>query len=362
MKQKGFTLIELLAVIIILAVLAALVTPKVIVMLREAEQNTKKTSVEGLIKAASYQYANNEASSYNQPTIIDYTNGTNLDYIDYKGEKPTGGQVKISINGDVSVAVKIGDECYKKSANSTEITVSQYLERTCKINQIVTIITQQIPGRLTPGDEVAIGDEHFYVISSNSKKTNLITKYNLNVGYNLQDEQYGAIGMQNSHATAFHDTQDGNGYYAASKEFASSEYWVDANHNVLNKYPTKATSELFSTTTNVYDIYDENSNLYTYVENYVDAIEELGLEDVSGRLLNYDEIIELGCDDLRVNSCPTFLLNTDYYLGSATVNSTQSFVWHIRGDMGDIVDNANYENPIDGDGVRPVITINTSEF
>lgn len=52
MKRKGFTLIELLAVIVILGVLAATITPVITGILTKSEDDAYNKQVDNLIKAA----------------------------------------------------------------------------------------------------------------------------------------------------------------------------------------------------------------------------------------------------------------------------------------------------------------------
>ena len=52
MKKKGFTLIELLAVIVILGVLAAIITPVITGILVKSEDDAYNKQVDNLIKAA----------------------------------------------------------------------------------------------------------------------------------------------------------------------------------------------------------------------------------------------------------------------------------------------------------------------
>ena len=114
MKTRAFTLIELLAVIIILGILTLLIAPKVVNMLNESEKNTNMTSAQNLVKAAELKASNNDMTGNNENIKINYQTGENKNYLDYTGEKPQIGQVQIRSNGEVAMAVKFGDYCYKK--------------------------------------------------------------------------------------------------------------------------------------------------------------------------------------------------------------------------------------------------------
>ena len=53
----------------------------------------------------------------------------------------------------------------------------------------ITVVNRQTQGQLSVGDEIALGDEHFYIIDTNEEKTTLLSKYNLYVGsiYNVTE-------------------------------------------------------------------------------------------------------------------------------------------------------------------------------
>lgn len=151
MKNKGFTLIELMAVIIVLGVLATLIVPKVVNMLNEAEKNTNMSSAEGLVKAATYKATNNEITGNTENIIINYSTGENTSYLDYSGNKPTSGKIAIKSNGEVAMAVRLGDNCYLKSYISDDITVILYNTETCDENAEV-FTNYELPQIVTTGD------------------------------------------------------------------------------------------------------------------------------------------------------------------------------------------------------------------
>ena len=46
----------------------------------------------------------------------------------------------------------------------------------------ITMVNRKTYGKVSVGDEIALGNEHFYVIETNNEKTTLLAKYNLYVG------------------------------------------------------------------------------------------------------------------------------------------------------------------------------------
>ncbi len=224
----------------------------------------------------------------------------------------------------------------------------------------------------TLGDELCLETECFYVVSDNSSEKVLLSKYNLNVGVNkdtsktigIQDPStVGKVGVE-AHSDAF--------AIVTNTESGVDGYWVGDNYSLLDKYNTYGESVSFVTTnlihyekdsdgTQVYPyVYDENSNLYSYVEDYVIRLKSLGAKKISGRLLKTEEAIGiLGCGDYNKShgsTCPTtgstgFVSSTSYWLGNATNPSALSMV-HFSGYFGMCT-----LNDTNSFGIRPVIVI-----
>lgn len=121
MNKKGFTLIELLAVIVILAVIALIAVPQVLNILDKARKSAAADSAYGILKAAettatTYMLDHNGNSmgavtfactsagcTYTKPA--DDVAGTQAETftLDFKGTKPTAGNVLVSANGTASL-------------------------------------------------------------------------------------------------------------------------------------------------------------------------------------------------------------------------------------------------------------------
>jgi len=152
MKGKnGFTLVELLAVIVILGLLMVIIAPKITNTLNESEKKTNMASAQNLVKAAEYKIANNEVKGIKENTIIDYSNNTNTNYLDYSGAKPEIGKVQIRFNGAIAMSVKFGDYCYTKGFDSEEIITTSYNVQTCGSNADV-FMNYEIPQITQSGD------------------------------------------------------------------------------------------------------------------------------------------------------------------------------------------------------------------
>ena len=139
-KKNGFTLIELLAVIVILAIIALIAVPRIIEILNKARLSATEDSAMGIVEAAEAYIANfmlqnqgaipSEELEFScgsngcnlQNDLNDY-NLENLDKLEFKGKKPTSGNIYINENGLVSLRLELGSFCAYKSYSSNEINV-----------------------------------------------------------------------------------------------------------------------------------------------------------------------------------------------------------------------------------------------
>ena len=189
------------------------------------------------------------------------------------------------------------------------------------------------------GNEVCIKNECFYVISSTDSTVTMLSKYNLYVGgeYNSGWTAYGdeATGIQDSTMLGY---VSGQTIRKGTTMFSNTNYWS----STVSSYPTY--------------VYDSNSTLYSYVENYKTYLSTLGVTPTEARLITKEELEGLGCI-VSSGSCsgaPSWVYSTSYWSGSA---DSSDYVW--------IVDSRGYfyRNNYSGNynyGCRPVITISRS--
>ena len=132
----------------------------------------------------------------------------------------------------------------------------------------------------TVGSVVKIADEEFYVIGQeDSTHVKLLSKWNLNLGKNAKGT---ATGLQDSDVRGLRS--DGGTIYG-TVAFSSTTYWVDSSTNLKPAYGSSYPAY----------VYDSNSNLYQYVNNYVTYLNTQGVQ-VSGRLIKQEELVALGCN------------------------------------------------------------------
>ncbi len=130
-REKGFTLIELLAVIVILAIIMAIVTPIILKSINTAKKGAFKNSVYGIIKAAEYRYSLQIIKDDNIETMVfQYLDGveTSTPYdnkLEYKGTLPQNGTVIINEKGAIALALHDGKYCIEKDFTSDDLIITE---------------------------------------------------------------------------------------------------------------------------------------------------------------------------------------------------------------------------------------------
>ncbi len=250
----------------------------------------------------------------------------------------------------------------------------------------VVLTSQATPGIINTGDQVSIGSEEFYVVSTNSATTVLLAKYNLYVGGNVsvddgdntysytpisQSDQY--YGLQNS------ITQEGLQTGAivtslARVPFSSYNYWYDEdNETIYSKYGTSSFNDIYdedySTAPIIYSNdptepasadqdHLNNYSIAYYVKAYVNRLKGMGAHNIEGRLLTLDEASSMSCSNVG-NQCtgaPSWLKRTPFWLGSVFSSDIHS-IYGITYTGLDV-----YDPIYTRLGLRPVIVVQTSDI
>ena len=171
----------------------------------------------------------------------------------------------------------------------------------------------------------------------------MLSKYNLYVGgvYNSKWTAYGdeATGIQNS---AMLGWISGDVIRSGTTIFSTINYWNNGsvlNEKYGNSYPAY--------------VYDNNSSIYTYVENYKIYLEKQGALVENARLIKLEELETLGCsiEDRSCASAPSWVYSTSYWTGEADLGDYIWFVIHRQ--------NLSYDSYTYGVnyGVRPIIEL-----
>lgn len=252
-------------------------------------------------------------------------------------------------------------------ATDTDIVDAQDIsieDNTYKVE--VTIVTKQMPitseqypeGKIREtveeGDLVKIANEEFYVVKREGDDIILVGRYNLRVGgiyngsskmrdYTEEDEGYG---LQGEEAVGYNPYESTS--YGLIK-FSDEQYWSGKVGEGL-QYDGTLSSDNWTYSSYPY-VYDENSNLYPYLENYKDYLEGLGLEVKEARILKLSEF-----NYLTSHGMTNIAYMTTSWTGS--VRSVSGSIWFIGSNHnGNGYTNGSGYNTDSNCGVRPVIVI-----
>ena len=200
----------------------------------------------------------------------------------------------------------------------------------------------------TKGSEVAIGDEHFYVVSNDGTNVVLLTKYNLYTGYSHTNAGSVLIsnptGKQDASARGWHEAFSDSNPIIGAIPFASTNYWYGL-YTSFSAY-----------------VYNSNSYLYEHVENYKTYLEneylsKIGERIIEARLIKNSELEGLNCS-MASSSCanaPSWVYYTTYWTGDAI---SDHYMWMVASYSG-----FGYRDINDSSiGIRPVIVLKSSIF
>ena len=298
------------------------------------------------------------------PTLTE-TQAKYLNYIvEYQnGEAITTKQL-VSKNSYVRLLVKVE---FRKDISASDLpTQSETLDLAFTVNytqadETGTNVTDNgvkkayevISGDLqTVGSEVAIGDEHFYIISSDEDSVTMLAKYNLYVGNECTYSTSSSCIPYGEEATGIQDSTmlgwvSGQTVRNGTTAFSSTNYWYDGS----------ALKSEYGTSYPAY-VYDSNSTRYNYVESYRTYLESQGAEIEEARLIKVEELEALGCSrsSYSCKSAPEWVYGTSYWSGAA---DSSSLLWRV--DSISHFGNYSYSIAIFS-GVRPVIKVLESEF
>ena len=201
------------------------------------------------------------------------------------------------------------------------------------------------------GDVITIGTEEFYLIRKDGNDLVLFAKYNLKVGlfylngaktgeFTSSDEGYG---LQSPEAIGFIDNEHGS---IGSVPFSSTNYW-NGKVGDGKQYPGRYCDTAPFDEGCAY-VYDDNSSISVYINNYVDYLESFGANIKKGRLISMAESIAFENTSFSQN------YKTSYTTGTAYDSSKRwSFLGRYYGGMYGISSYLNANTT----GVRPIIIV-----
>lgn len=329
MKKCGFTLIELMGVIIIIAAITFLVLPNITNSLKSNEKKTNDLTL-NLIENAAKLHIEDNKEYYKKiddnKYCIKISKLVKKDYledkVEYNNQDITNTKsVQVTYNQGFSFELVDNEDCIGDSIGCTVVSGDG----------------------TNIGDEIECANENFYVINNNNGVISMLSKYNLNVGDNIYENDL--VGIQSSKAKGF-ITSDNN---YSTVPFSTTNYWYDENTSSLKDiYQDKF-------------IYDSNSNLYPYIKNYETYLRERGVSSCNATLITLEQLEILGCDVLNItcqNSKYKWMYSTSYWSGTnSLIDNSSILTVYYTGSLNNLItyDDSNY-------GIRPVINMSVSEI
>ena len=191
----------------------------------------------------------------------------------------------------------------------------------------------------TVGSEIAIGDEHFYLMSNVDGKITMLAKYNLYVGNECTLESSSSCTAYSDEATRIQDLTmkgyvSGQSVRNGTTPFSSTSYWS----SIVSSYSAY--------------VYNSNSSIYNYVENYKTYLQNQGVEIEEARLIKEMELDALGCGEKGCLEAPDWVYSTSYWAGFAF---NTKFIYAV--DTNGSYRTFSFSNDYTV-GVRPVIIFN----
>ena len=263
--------------------------------------------------------------------------------VEYTGSRVECNKIDIYENMDVKLSECTVDGVSGDS-NSTES------------NNYCTLSDLDTSGSITIGDKVTCDTEGFYVIENLGAGTTvtMIAEYDLDISSPASS----ALQSSSAGKLAFWTSEDPN--YSANYG-----YWTDGSNTTINSNFTACTGYSYCYNSyglkypvNVYGISSSNtgstSTLTSRVNGYVSLLSGMLSTSVTGRLITYNELRNLGCGEYNCNSAPSFIKQNAYWTGTASGPNA------VYGVSGNSINNIVKHNNNSTFGIRPVVEFSSS--
>ena len=301
-KKKGFTLIELIAVLVIMAILALIVTPLVMSIIRKARTSADKRSIDAYGRSIELAIAGYLLDNGKFPTEVSQLT------IEYSGNEVVCETTQINTDSSVYLAA-----CTVAGRN-----VEGYAYGKEETTPTPSYTAYQV------GDHVSYNGVDYYVIED-SNSTNDTVKL-------LKENPLTKIEMDNLNLTGI-TISESKGYgrvqYGSSTDYSTStvKQVVDAWKNTAVASGDTAIARLIT--------YDE-------------LLPGLGYEN--------NVVCTAGCYyNGSLENVPTWVYNSNYYYWTMSQNGDSQDLWQVH-DSG----NLNNSNPRSSNMVRPVLELSKS--
>ena len=378
-KKKGFTLIELLAVIIILGILMIIAIPSVTKYISDSRKSAYIDTAKNVIGAARNLVNEGQLGMYDTNTTyyieascIDSENAIKSPYDDFdkayvvvtydgKGYKYywtsvdkagqgikdivrydklnedrlesdlTGDDIKTNRGVDgrgTIILITKRNNCNKEGSVDSEISISGETGR-----DVLEYPEGKEKDTLSVGDMVKIGNQEFHVVKINTTDNTitLFAHYNLNVGnYKKNDVPEG---IQSPEIKGKYNKVGTYGMVP----FSTTDYWTGKLGTIYQTDPLDSS---------YYYVYDSNSILYPYVEQYKEYLNSLGVNVKEARLPNRRDFYNISLNAIDFSE-------TSFWYGVASSTSEGKLLTSINKSGYNLM---SYNSPSTM-GIRPIIVI-----
>ena len=336
-RKKGFTLIELVAVLVILAIIALIVTPLVLNIIRKARVAADKRSIDAYGRSIELAIAGYLLDTGKFPTSIDQLT------IEYSGNEVVCETTQL--NSDSSV--------YLTGCTVAGRSTGDYAYGT---KEVITYAAYEV------GDEVSYNNVNYRVIKATDETESTVTLLKAEPLTVEEVNTYGGVGTENNHVNMYATSNTSSSYYQMAKD--------------INGYGGMA----YYSSNSCYDHEDEENKWdlsgckTSYEQSDVKYVVDAWKVDkapaaTEARLITYAELTDLG--EIIYNETPSGVIediqlkydwayNGNYCYWSMTPYQDSALdVWMVysNGSPGfyDVLDYHSF-----GNVVRPVITISKS--
>ena len=136
--KKGFTLIELLAVIVILAIIALIATPRIMAAIEQARKEAFRNDVYGIVKAVERDYVKRILDeekvgvTYEFEDYVQTVTPEHIDELAFTGSGPKNGTIVVDEDGNIDLALDDDNWCCKLGEDG-EVILKDINEGPCEI-------------------------------------------------------------------------------------------------------------------------------------------------------------------------------------------------------------------------------------
>ena len=137
-NKKGFSLVEVLVVVAVLSIILSIAVPRVLVSMENVRKETFRSGATSIVNTVKLEYSQ-MYKKITKPMKYSFFNGDyekNSPKLKLKGDLPSIGDVYLSVDGKIALAVVSNDKkyCAKKGLEDSEVTIEDYIAGKCKLN------------------------------------------------------------------------------------------------------------------------------------------------------------------------------------------------------------------------------------